>query len=125
MAKVRHILASKKSEGDASLGEGVYMTAIPQWADPDVVRKNNYGGAMWNKFNRWHSANAYVRVDYAALFEILEMKPKADWQSNFCIRVPMGNLRLTPRIGAAISWTPTWDRKEREWRECEYWDWVA
>ena len=46
MAKVRHILASKKSEGDASLGEGVYMTAIPQWADPDVVRKNNYGGAM-------------------------------------------------------------------------------
>ena len=125
MAKVRHILASKKSEGDASLGEGVYMTAIPQWADPDVVRKNNYGGAMWNKFNRWHSANAYVRVDYAALFEILEMKPKADWQSNFCIRVPMGNLRLTPRIGAVISWTPTWDRKEREWRECEYWDWVA
>ena len=123
--KARHILASKKSDGDAFLGEGVYMTAIPQWADPDVVRKNNYGGAMWNKFNRWHSANAYVRVDYAALFEILEMKPKADWQSNFCIRVPMGNLRLTPRIGAAISWTPTWDRKEREWRECEYWDWVA
>ena len=46
MAKVRHILASKKSDGDAFLGEGVYMTAIPQWADPDVVRKNNYGGAM-------------------------------------------------------------------------------
>ena len=68
---------------------------------------------MWNKFNRWHSANAYVRVDYAALFEILEMKPKADWQSNFCIRVPMGNLRLTPRIGAAIGRTPTTDRKEK------------
>ena len=123
MAKVRHILASKKSEGDASLGEGVYMTAIPQWADPDVVRKNNYGGAMWNKFNRWNSANAYVRVDYAALFEILEMKPKADWQSNFCIRVPMGRLLLTPRIGARISWTPTWDPTKREWRECEEWDW--
>ena len=121
--KARHILASKKSDGDAFLGEGVYMTAIPQWADPDVVRKNNYGGAMWNKFNRWNSANAYVRVDYAALFEILEMKPKADWQSNFCIRVPMGRLLLTPRIGARISWTPTWDPTKREWRECEEWDW--
>ena len=32
--KARHILASKKSDGDAFLGEGVYMTAIPQWADP-------------------------------------------------------------------------------------------
>ena len=125
MAKVRHILASKKSDGDAFLGEGVYMTAIPGWADPDVVRKNNYGGAMWNKFNRWHSAKAYVRVDYAALFEILEMKPKAGWQSNFCIRVPMGKLLLTSRIGAKISWTPDWDRKKREWRECDEWDWVA
>ena len=123
MAKVRHILASKKSDGDAFLGEGVYMTAIPGWANQDVVRKNNYGGAMWNKFNRWNSANAYVRVDYAALFEILEMKPKADWQSNFCIRVPMGRLLLTPRIGARISWTPSWDRTKREWRECEEWDW--
>ena len=125
MAKVRHILASKKSDGDAFLGEGVYMTAIPQWADPDVVRKNNYGGAMWNKFNRWNSANAYVRVDYEPLVEILEMKPKADWQSNFCIRVPMGRLLLTPRIGAKISWTPNWDLKKREWIECEEWDWVA
>ena len=125
MAKVRHILASKKSDGDAFLGEGVYMTAIPQWADPDVVRKNNYGGAMWNKFNRWNSANAYVRVDYEPLVEILPMKIKADWQSNFCIRVSMGELLLTPRIGAKISWTPTWDREKREWRECDEWDWVA
>ena len=116
---------TEASGGDAYFGQGVYMTAIPGWADPEVVRKNNYGGAMWNKFNKWHKANAYVRVDYEPLVEILEMKPKADWQSNFCIRVPMGNLRLTPRIGAVISWTPTWDRKEREWRECEYWDWVA
>ena len=119
------ILQTEESDGDAYLGKGVYMTAIPGWADPEVVRKNNYGGAMWNKFNKWHKANAYVRVDYEPLVEILEMKPKADWQSNFCIRVPMGKLLLLPKIGAKISWTPTWDRKKREWRECEEWDWVA
>ena len=26
----------------------------------------------------------------------------------------MGKLLLTPRIGAKISWTPTWDRKKKE-----------
>jgi hypothetical protein len=115
---------TEASGGDAYLGEGVYMTAIPNWADPDVVRKNNYGGAMWKNFSRWNSANAYVRVDYAAVYESrLNMKIKAGWQSNFCIRVPMGKLLLTPRIGARISWTPTWDRQKREWRECEEWDW--
>ena len=117
------ILQTEESDGDAYLGKGVYMTAIPGWADPEVVRKNNYGGAMWNKFNKWHKANAYVRVDYEPLVEILPMKIKADWQSNFCIRVPMGRLLLTPRIGARISWTPTWDPTKREWRECEEWDW--
>ena len=121
-----HILASKKSDGDAFLGEGVYMTAIPQWADPDVVRKNNYGGAMWNKFNRWHSANAYVRVDYEPLVEILPMKIKADWQSNFCIRVPKGKLFLSRGIGAVICWDMTWDHKKKEWIEhSQFFDWEA
>ena len=127
MAKDRrpHILASKKSDGDAFLGEGVYMTAIPEWADPEVVRRNNYG-AKGKQFDRWNSANAYVRVDYDAVYEILTIKEKADWQSNFCIRVPMmGKLLLTPKIGAKISWTPTWDNKTKEWRECDEWDWVA
>ena len=54
-----------------------------------------------NKFNRWHSANAYVRVDYAALFEILEMKPKADWQSNLAFACPWATSDSPPRIGAA------------------------
>ena len=116
---------TETSGGDAFLGEGVYMTAIPEWADPEVVRRNNYG-AKGKQFDRWNSANAYVRVDYDAVHEILTIKEKADWQSNFCIRVPMmGKLLLTPKIGAKISWTPTWDNKTKEWRECDEWDWVA
>ena len=43
MAKVRHILASKKSEGDASLGK-VYMTAIPQWATRTGQEKQLWWG---------------------------------------------------------------------------------
>ena len=116
---------TEASGGDAYLGQGVYMTAIPGWADPEVVRRNNYG-AKGKQFDRWNSANAYVRVDYDAVYEILTIKEKADWQSNFCIRVPMmGKLLLTPKIGAKISWTPTWDNKTKEWRECDEWDWVA
>ena len=69
------ILQTEESDGDAYLGKGVYMTAIPGWADPEGVKKNNYGGAMWNKFNKWHKANAYVRVDYEPLVEILEKIP--------------------------------------------------
>ena len=116
---------TEASGGDAYLGQGVYMTAIPGWADPEVVRRNNYG-LKGKQFDRWNSANAYVQVDYAAVYESrLNLKIKAGWQSNFCIRVPMGKLLLTPKIGAKISWTPTWDRKKREWRECDEWDWVA
>ena len=73
---------TEKSGGDAFLGEGVYMTAIPEWADPEVVRRNNYG-AKGKQFDRWNSANAYARVDYDAVYEILTIKEKADWQSNF------------------------------------------
>ena len=42
------IYASEKSNGgDAFLGDGVYFTAIPaDWADPDVVKANNWG---WQK----------------------------------------------------------------------------
>ena len=124
--KARHILASKKSDGDAFLGEGVYMTAIPEWADPEVVRKNNYGGAMWKQFDRWHRANAYIRVDYEPLAERLDIEVKADWQSNFCIRVPRGELYLTRGIGAVACWDMSWDHKNKEWIEHnEYFDWVA
>ena len=98
---------TEASGGDAYFGQGVYMTAIPGWADPEVVRRNNYG-LKGKQFDRWNSANAYVQVDYAAVYESrLNMKIKAGWQSNFCIRVPMGKLLLTPKIGAKISWTPT------------------
>ena len=124
--KARHILASKKSDGDAFLGEGVYMTAIPEWADPEVVRKNNYGGAMWKQFDRWHRANAYIRVDYEPLAERLDIKVKADWQSNFCIRVPKGKLFLSRGIGAVICWDMTWDHKKKEWIEhSQFFDWEA
>ena len=128
MAKDRrpHILASKKSDGDAFLGEGVYMTAIPEWADPEVVRKNNYGGAMWKQFDRWHRANAYIRVDYEPLAQRLDIKVKADWQSNFCIRVPKGKLFLSRGIGAVICWDMTWDHKKKEWIEhSQFFDWEA
>ena len=118
---------TEASGGDAYLGQGVYMTSIPGWADPEVVRRNNYGGAMWNQFNRWNSANAYVQVDYAAVYESrLNMKIKAGWQSNFCIRVPKGKLFLSRGIGAVICWDMTWDHKKKEWIEhSQFFDWEA
>ena len=117
---------TETSGGDAFLGEGVYMTAIPEWADPEVVRKNNYGGAMWKQFDRWHRANAYIRVDYEPLAERLDIKVKADWQSNFCIRVPKGKLFLSRGIGAVICWDMTWDHKKKEWIEhSQFFDWEA
>ena len=126
IAKAGHILQSDTSDGDAFLGAGVYMTAIPNWANQEVVRKNNYGGAMWKKFDRWNNANAYVRVDYEPLAERLGIEVKADWQSNFCIRVPRGKVYLTRGIGAVFCWDMTWDNKNKEWIEHnEFYDWVA
>ena len=126
IAEAGYIEETLASGGDAYLGEGVYMTSIPEWANQDVVRKNNYGGAMWNKFDRWNSANAYVRVDYEPLAERLGIEVKADWQSNFCIRVPKGKLFLNRSIGAVICWDRTWNYKNKEWIEHnEYFDWEA
>ena len=117
---------TEASGGDAYLGQGVYMTAIPGWADPEVVRRNNYG-LKGKQFDRWNSANAYVQVDYAAVYESrLNMKIKAGWQSNFCIRVPKGKLFLSRGIGAVICWDMTWDHKKKEWIEhSQFFDWEA
>ena len=123
IAADRYIAKTEVSSGDAFLGEGVYMTSIPSWANPDVVKKNNYGERISKTFNKWHTANAYVRVDYDKLVDILDMTPKADWQSNFCIRVPKGKLFLTEGIGAVICWDRIWGRNDEEWIGSEQWDW--
>ena len=98
------------------------MTAIPvDWADPEVVRANNYG-KVWKRFGYWHKANAFIRVDFEPLCELLDIDLKTDWQSNFCIKVPRGELYLTPTIGAKICWD--WDRdgcENVDW----FWDWEA
>ena len=117
IANEKAIDESCESGGDAFLGDGVYMTAIPvDWADPDVVKRNNYG-LMSKQFRYWNKANAFIRVDFEPLFaqDWAEIKYKTDWQSNFCIKVPRGQLYLTKEINAKIAWD----------QDNEYWDWEA
>ena len=119
ITKDRYIDASCESNGDAFLGDGVYFTAIPvEWADPEVVRKNNFGG-IWKQFKYWNKANAYIRVDFEPLDEMFDIEYKTDWQSSFCIKVPKGKLLLTKKINAVIRW----DHKNDEWDWEAQWQW--
>ena len=99
------IYASEKSNGgDAFLGDGVYFTAIPaDWADPDVVKANNWG---WQNIGKYrHRDNAFVRINFDALVN-LSWEPdivtgKDD--TSFCVKVPRGDLSITlPALEAEI-----------------------
>ena len=88
MVRERVIYESDDSNGDARLGDGVYMTTLPvDWADPKVVAANNYGYKNSRNFENWNKVNAYVRVTFDKLVDQdwVEIIPKIDWQSNFCV----------------------------------------
>ena len=110
------IYESDDSNGDARLGDGVYMTTLPvEWADPKVVATNNYGSKNSRKFENWHKQNAYVRVTFDKLVDQdwVDMPYKQDWQSNFCVPVPQGVLYVTKEIDAEI-WFHSMKRQEGE-----------
>ena len=116
MVRERVIYESDDSNGDARLGDGVYMTTLPvDWADPKVVAANNYGYKNSRNFENWNKVNAYVRVTFDKLVDQdwVEIIPKIDWQSNFCVPVPQGVLYLTEKIDAEI-WFHSMKRQEGE-----------
>ena len=89
IAKSGAIYQSDDSNGDARLGEGVYMTAMPvDWADPDMVKANNWGQKDARKFENWNKVNAYIRVRFDKLWDAdwTKIEYKGDWQSNFFLR---------------------------------------
>ncbi len=47
--------------GDASEGDGVYLTSLPPWAPYDVVLDNNYDGANRRRYNQSRT-EAYIRI---------------------------------------------------------------
>ena len=106
IAKSKAITVSDDSKpGDARLGDGVYMTALPvDWADPDAVKENNWGKKNARKFEYWHKLNAYVRVRFDKLWDAdwADIEYKTDWQSNFCIQTPRGELYLTRELDAEV-----------------------
>ena len=116
IAKSRAIYGSDDSNGDARLGDGVYMTAMPaDWATPEVVKANNWGQKNARKFENWHKVNAYVRVRFDALWDAdwVDIVYKEDWQSNFCIQTPRGELYLTKELDAQV-WFQPGDRTTEE-----------
>ena len=67
------------------MGDGVYVTTIPEWADKDVILRNNYG-AQGRTFALNDRADACVRL----LYEDLDWAKgvyRTDSRSVFCIDV--------------------------------------
>jgi hypothetical protein len=93
------ILPSRKENGDAYMGDGVYMTTIPEWADPQVILSNNYGAQGRKHYG--HRADAAVRILFKDLLEVLEadIKYRTDSRSVFCI---LGRRPLQLRHGMDI-----------------------
>ena len=107
IAKDRAIYESDDSKpGDAFLGDGVYMTAMPvDWADPEAVKRNNWGPNNARKFENWHKLNAYVRVRFDKLWDAkkwAKIEYKENWQSNFCVKTRAGVLYLTKELDAEV-----------------------
>ena len=110
IAKSGVIYESEKSNGgDAFLGDGVYFTAIPaNWADPEVVKANNWG---WQNIAKYrHRDNAFVRINFDALVN-LPWNPEIAFDkkrnANFCVKVPRGDLSVTlPALDAEIWFHP-------------------
>ena len=113
IAKSGVIYESKKSNGgDAFLGDGVYFTAIPaDWADPDVVKANNWGWQNIGKYHKYqHRDNAFVRINFDALVNLRwnpEIAFDENKNTNFCVKVPRGDLSVTlPALDAEIWFHP-------------------
>ena len=112
--------SNKSNGGDAFLGDGVYFTAIPaNWADPEVVKANNWG---WQNIAKYrHRDNAFVRINFDALVN-LPWNPEIAFDkkrnANFCVKVPRGDLSVTlPELDAEIWFHPVDhdDEPERFW----------
>ena len=125
IAKDRAIYESDDSKpGDAFLGDGVYMTAMPvDWADPEAVKRNNWGPNNARKFENWHKLNAYVRVRFDKLWdaEWADIEYKTDWQSNFCIQTPRGELYLTRELDAEIWFHSSYEGRQRGEEPERFW----
>ena len=76
------------------------------WADPDVVKANNWGKKNARKFENWNKVNAYIRVKFEKLWDAywsdIVYKDPRGWQSNFCVKTRAGVLYLTKEIDAEI-----------------------
>ena len=70
----------KKETGDASEGDGVYLTSLPPWAPYDVVLDNNYDGANRRRYNQSRT-EAYVRIAAWELSPDVEVE-RADVKSD-------------------------------------------
>ena len=110
IAKSGVIYESEKSNGgDAYLGDGVYFTALPaDWADPDVVKANNWGWQNIGKYHKYqHRDNAFVRINFDALVNLRwnpEIASDENKNTNFCVKVPRGDLSVTLRALDAEIW---------------------
>ena len=92
--------------GDAFLGDGVYFTAMPvPWADPDMVKANNWGKKNADKFENWYKVNAYVRVKFEKLWDAYwSERVQRSWglaEQTF-VKTRAGVLYLTKEIDAEV-----------------------
>jgi len=81
------ILPSLEQDGDAKMGDGVYMTTIPEWASKKVILRNNYdGAALKDEYSR--RAEAFIRIPFEDLDNYLAWADgefQTDKRSVFCI----------------------------------------
>ena len=94
----RKIFPSLQEDGDALMGNGVYVTHHPRVGDKDVILRNNYG-AQGRTFALKHRANACVRLLYEDL-DWAGMVYRTDSRSVFCIDV--GRRPLYLRKGVEV-----------------------
>ena len=78
---------SLEQDGDAKMGDCVYMTTIPEWASKKVILRNNYdGAALKDEYSR--RAEAFIRIPFEDLDNYLAWADgefQTDKRSVFCI----------------------------------------
>ena len=70
--KSGQILPSLEQDGDAHMGDGVYLTTIPEWASKEFILRNNYGpraALMKDEYSR--RAEAFIRIPFEELKDFL------------------------------------------------------
>lgn len=100
--KSGEILPSLEQNGDAHMGDGVYMTTIPEWASKEVVLRNNYGARAARKAEYSRRAEAFIRIPFEQLDNYVGWAGaefRTDERSVFCI----GGARPLRLIGTFTS----------------------